>query len=132
MLMTRKICTVVFFFASLLCSAVNINASTLPANEKIVFLENKPPNVVPPPVLKAFTSLLDDISGELGSSIAEITQSKVIWSREKNQYSVAAMFMFGICGEGGFTMVLYATFKANGELVNYRVLDAECTGRIEF
>lgn len=130
--MISRIYTLLFLFALTLFAASRMNAGTLPRKEKNVLLEGRLVKDVPPPVLAAYKALLEEIAANRGASVSDITGSKIYWKKEKDEYNLSAMYQFGICGEGGFVIILYATFKANGELLESTVYNAECTGRIEF
>ena len=72
---------------------------------------------VPPPVLRSFQNLLQEIADDNKISLSNLSYFTTAWDKDKNTYTVHAEFGIGLCEEGGLTYTILARFKANGDII---------------
>lgn len=114
----RKI--VVFSRLFLLCNlslSSLAHAKTLPKEDHHLISIASFKTHVPPPVLRAFQALLQEVADDNRISLSGLAYFTTVWEKEKNTYTVHAEFGVGLCEEGGLTYTLDAKFKANGNII---------------
>lgn len=106
------------FFIILLSTVfiMSARAESLPAKLPLQAGQQAGINV-PPPVLRAFVSMLLRVSEDYGFAVADIRNFSIQWTKEKNVYGVSARFSIAGCDEGETSNELVAKFKANGTVV---------------
>ena len=110
--------TFLLFFTVLICTAFvsSARAEALPAKLPLQAGQKVAVNV-PPPVLRAFASMLLSVSEDYGFTVADIRDFSIRLTKEKNVYSVSARFAIAGCDDGQTFNELVAKFKANGTIV---------------
>jgi hypothetical protein len=96
--------------------STSARAESLPVKTPVQTARQAAVNV-PPPVLRAFASMLLSVAGDYGFGMADIRNFSIRWTKEKNEYSVSAKFEIAGCDEGEAFNELVAKFKANGNIV---------------